>query len=144
MSRSREHVGDDNIFIFGLKADEVTERRARGIDARETIAASPELREVLESIADGVFSHDDRHRYQGLVDAITYHDYFLVTADFDSYRAAQAAVARRWRDRKSWQRSAILNTARTAWFSSDRAISEYAERNLERPGQQAKGLKKLK
>ncbi|MBB4197337.1 glycogen phosphorylase [Rhodoblastus sphagnicola] len=123
----REKVGSENIFIFGLKADEVAARRARGIDARETIAASPQLREVLESIADGVFSHDDRHRYQGLVDAITYHDYFLVTADFDSYRAAQAAVARRWRDRKSWQRSAILNTARTAWFSSDRAIAEYAD-----------------
>jgi starch phosphorylase len=123
----KERVGAENIFIFGLKAEEVAARRARGIDARETIAASPDLREVLESIADGVFSHDDRQRYQGLIDAITYHDYFLVTADFDSYRAAQAAVARRWRDRKSWQRSAILNTARCAWFSSDRAICEYAE-----------------
>jgi starch phosphorylase len=94
---------------------------------RETIAASPVLREVLESIAHGAFSHDDRNRYQGLVDAITYHDYFLVCADFVAYRAAQNAVARRWRDRKSWQRAAILNTARTGWFSSDRTIAEYAE-----------------
>jgi starch phosphorylase len=123
----KERVGDDNIFIFGLKADEVAKRRAQGGDMRETIAAAPELREVLESIAEGAFSHDDRHRYQGLVDAITYHDYFLVAADFVSYRAAQNAVARRWRDRKSWQRAAILNTARTGWFSSDRAIAEYAD-----------------
>ncbi len=123
----KERVGDDNIFIFGLTAEEVAARRAHGNDARETIARSPMLREVLESIQDGAFSQDDRHRYAPLVDMLTYHDYFLVTADFDAYCAMQAQVARRWRDRKSWQRSAILNTARTGWFSSDRTIAEYAE-----------------
>jgi starch phosphorylase len=123
----KERVGDENIFIFGLTAEEVAERRAQGNDARETIAASPVLREVLESIADGAFSPDDRNRYAALVDMLTYHDYFLVTADFDAYCATQAAVGRRWRDRKTWWRSAILNTARTGWFSSDRAIAEYAE-----------------
>jgi starch phosphorylase len=123
----KERVGDDNIFIFGLTAEEVAQRRARGNDARDVIAASPVLREVLASIADGAFSPDDRHRYAPLVDMLTYHDYFLVTADFDAYCSAQANVARRWRDRKSWWRSAILNTARTGWFSSDRAIAEYAE-----------------
>ncbi len=123
----KEKVGDDNIFIFGLTAEEVAVRRSQGIDARETIAASPVLREVLQSIADGAFSPDDRDRYASLVDILTYHDHFLVTADFDAYVAAQAAVSRRWRDRKSWWRSAILNTARTGWFSSDRTIAEYAE-----------------
>jgi starch phosphorylase len=123
----KEKVGDDNIFIFGLTAEEVSARRSRGIDARDTIAASPVLREVLQSIADGAFSPDDRDRYASLVDILTYHDHFLVTADFDAYVAAQAAVSRRWRDRKSWWRSAILNTARTGWFSSDRTIAEYAE-----------------
>ena len=123
----KERVGDDNIFIFGLTAEEVAARRARGIDARETIAHSPMLREVLESIQDGAFSPDDRHRYAPMVDMLTYHDYFLVTADFESYMSTQMNVARRWRDRKSWWRSAILNTARTGWFSSDRTIAEYAE-----------------
>ena len=123
----REKVGDDNIFIFGLTSDEVDARRREGIDAQETIANSPILREVLDSVAHGVFSPDDRGRYAQLVDVLTYHDHFLVTADFDAYYAAQRAVDRKWRDRKSWQRSAILNTARTAWFSSDRAIAEYAE-----------------
>ena len=85
------------------------------------------LREVLAAIADGAFSPDDRHRYASLVDILTYHDHFLVTADFDAYVAAQQSVSRRWRDRKSWWRSAILNTARTGWFSSDRTIAEYAE-----------------
>jgi starch phosphorylase len=123
----RERVGDDNIFIFGLTAEEVAARRAEGNDASATIAASPALHEVLQSLAEGAFSPDDRHRYAPLVDMLTHHDYFLVTADFDSYCAAQAHVARRWRDRKSWQRSAILNTARTGWFSSDRTIAEYAD-----------------
>jgi starch phosphorylase len=123
----KERAGDDNIFIFGLTAEEVAARRARGIDARETIAASPVLREVLASIADGAFSPDDRHRYANLVDRLTYHDHFLVTADFSAYSEMQSVVARRWRDRKTWWRCAILNTARSGWFSSDRTIAEYAK-----------------
>jgi starch phosphorylase len=61
------------------------------------------------------------------VETLTYHDHFMVTADFEAYRAAQSAVALRWRDRKSWWRSSILNTARMGWFSSDRAIEQYAK-----------------
>jgi len=123
----RERVGDDNIFIFGLTADEVQARRSNGIDARETIAAAPVLRDVLDAVASGVFSHDDRDRYKQLVDILTYHDHFMVTADFEAYCEAQRLADIRWRDRKSWWRSSILNTARVGWFSSDRTIAEYAE-----------------
>ncbi len=123
----REHVGEDNIFIFGLTAAEVQERRAQGIDARKTIAASPMLREVLDEVATGVFSHDGVGRYSQLVDILTYHDHFMVTADFEAYCTAQSAVADLWHDRKSWWRTSILNTARVAWFSSDRAVQEYAD-----------------
>jgi len=122
-----ERVGRDNIFIFGMTAQEVQERRGKGIDARETIAASPALVEVLDSVASGVFSHDEKGRYRQLVDILRYHDHFMVTADFESYCAAQREADIRWRDRKSWWRSAILNTARVGWFSSDRTIKEYAE-----------------
>ena len=122
-----EHVGRDNIFIFGMTAQEVQERRRKGIDARESIAASPQLREVLDSVASGVFSHDEKDRYRQLVDILTYHDHFMVTADFDAYCAAQREADARWRDRRSWWRSSILNTARVGWFSSDRTIKEYAE-----------------
>lgn len=123
----KEHVGDDNIFIFGLTAEEVEARRALGIDARETIAKSPILAGVLESIGSGVFSPGEPDRYKPLVDALTYHDYFMVTADFESYYAAQRAVFRKWRDRSAWTKSAAINTANMGWFSSDRTISEYAE-----------------
>jgi len=123
----RERVGDDNIFIFGLTAQEVEESRARGIDARETIAASPRLAEALSAVAGGMFSPDDKHRYAQLVDTLTYYDHFLITKDFDSYCDAQRRVDARWRDQKAWRKSCILNTARVAWFSSDRTIREYAE-----------------
>jgi starch phosphorylase len=122
----RERVGEDNIFIFGLTAEEVQESRARGIDARETIAASPRLATALNAIASGVFSPDDPHRYAQLVDTLIYYDHFLVTRDFDHYCESQRRVDGRWRDQKAWRRAASLNTARVAWFSSDRAIREYA------------------
>jgi starch phosphorylase len=123
----RERVGDENIFIFGLTAHEVEASRARGIDAREAIAATPRLAGALNAVASGLFSPDDKHRYAQLVDTLTYYDHFLVTKDFDAYCAAQRQVDARWRDEKAWRRAAILNTARVAWFSSDRTIREYAQ-----------------
>jgi starch phosphorylase len=60
------------------------------------------------------------------VDTLTYYDHFLISKDFDAYWDAQTLVEARWRDQKAWRRSTILNTARVAWFSSDRAIREYA------------------
>ena len=123
----KEHVGDENIFIFGLTAEEVEARRAQGIDARETISKSAVLAEVLDAIGSGVFSPGEPDRYKPLVDALTYHDYFMVMADFESYYSTQRAVFRKWRDRSAWGRSAILNTAHMGWFSSDRTIAEYAE-----------------
>jgi glycogen phosphorylase len=123
----KERVGDENIFIFGLTAAEVEHSRAKGIDAREAIEASPRLREALQAVAMGVFSSEDRNRYAQLVDALTYYDHFLISKDFEAYWDAQEAVDARWRDQKAWRRATILNTARVAWFSSDRAISEYAD-----------------
>jgi glycogen phosphorylase len=123
----KEHVGDDNIFIFGLTAGEVEDARAKGVDMTTTIAASPLLREVLDELGSGVFSPDDPDRYRGLVDVLTHHDYFMVCADFDAYWAAQMRVDRMWRDKPRWWRSSALNTARMGWFSSDRTIVEYAQ-----------------
>ncbi|MGO9675539.1 MAG: glycogen/starch/alpha-glucan phosphorylase [Methylocella sp.] len=122
-----EKVGDPNIFIFGLTAEEVEAKRRQGISGQDAIARSPKLAEALEEIESGVFSPDQPDRYRGLVDALTYHDFFLVTADFDSYYHAQRAMFKRWRDKRAWWRSAILNTAHMGWFSSDRTIAEYAE-----------------
>jgi starch phosphorylase len=124
----RERVGAENIVIFGLTAAEVEARRASGPPPRETIEGTPELKEVLDAVAGGVFSPDDRGRYHGLVAGLYDHDWFMVTADFASYCAAQTRIADLWRDTPDlWQRSAVLNTANAGWFSSDRAIRQYAE-----------------
>ena len=123
----RDLVGEDHIFIFGLTASEVEAARALGIDASARIAASPVLREALDEIASGVFSNDDAGRYRGLVDTLTHHDYFMLCADFDAYWQTQIRIDQAWRDRKSWMRSSIINTANVGWFSSDRTIAEYAK-----------------
>jgi starch phosphorylase len=122
----KEQVGDENIFIFGLTAQEVEASRAKGIDSSEIIAATPLLREALDEIASGVFSPDDPARYRGLVDIVTHHDYFMVCADFQAYWEAQMAVDERWRDKAGWWRASAINTANMGWFSSDRTIREYA------------------
>jgi starch phosphorylase len=122
-----EHVGSDNIVIFGLDADEVATRRADRPDPRMVIESSPELSQALSAIASGVFSPDDRGRYTELVDNIYNHDWFMVAADFESYAAAQRRTDAIWNDHATWNRMAILNTARMGWFSSDRTIRQYAE-----------------
>ncbi len=121
----RDSVGPDNIFIFGLTAQEV--ERRRGYDPRDTIESSPRLSQALSSIEAGLFSPDDPARYRGLVEALRVDDRFMVVADFEAYWNTQREVDRLWRDPSAWWRKSIFNTARMGWFSSDRTIREYAE-----------------
>ena len=123
-----ERVGEDNIFIFGLTTAEVAVRKAQGLDMTEVIEKSPALKQVMDAIGSGVFSPQEPDRFAELVQAIYHHDTFLVAADFDTYAATQRRVGERWRDQPAWWRSSALNTARVGFFSSDRAVSEYAER----------------
>ncbi|MCJ8141973.1 glycogen/starch/alpha-glucan phosphorylase [Ancylobacter sp. A5.8] len=123
----KEHVGDDNIFIFGLTAEEVEQRRIAGIDEFGAISSSAHLGEVLTAVESGVFSPDEPDRFKPLVDALRHHDYFLVTPDFDAYWDAQRKVDARWHARSEWWTSSVINTANMGWFSSDRTISEYAK-----------------
>jgi starch phosphorylase len=119
-----DRVGEANMFIFGLTAQEVDERRQRP-PARRSF--SPALQRVFDAVGSGMFSRDEPDRYRDLIAELTDTDWFMVTADFDSYVDAQYSVAARWRDRRAWWRSSVLNTAHMGWFSSDRTIREYAE-----------------
>ena len=123
----KEHIGHDNIFIFGLTAEEVAARRANGYVPREIIEASPELSQALSAISSGVFSPDDPDRYRELIDGLYQHDWFMVAADFDAYAAKQREVDEVWRDSPSWYAKAVHNVARMPWFSSDRTIRQYAK-----------------
>jgi glycogen phosphorylase len=121
-----EQVGPENIFIFGMTADEVTAKRRAGITGQDASAASPILAAVLGSIGSGAFSPDDKTRFHSLVDAVLVPDHFMVAADFDAYWQAQRQVDWLWREPPAWWKASILNTARMGFFSSDRAIREYA------------------
>jgi starch phosphorylase len=122
-----EKIGQEHMFIFGMTSQEVQARKQLGdYSAYEDAAASGRLNDVLQAIRGGVFSPDDPNRYVGLIDQLLAYDRFLVCADFDSYWEAQTKVEAHWHDSKQWWRSAVLNTARMGWFSSDRTIREYA------------------
>ncbi|MDP9056093.1 MAG: glycogen/starch/alpha-glucan phosphorylase [Pseudomonadota bacterium] len=122
----KDHVGDDNIVIFGLTAEEVAEKRSSQYNPRELIESLPELNQAVNAIASGVFSPDDPTRYEGLMNGLYDHDWFMVAADFDSYATAQRSVDTRWMDQVGWRATAIRNIANVGWFSSDRTIGEYA------------------
>jgi starch phosphorylase len=122
----RELVGHDNMFIFGLTADEVAHRRANGYAPRTELEAAPALAEVLAAVGSGAFSPDDPGRFRPLLEQLLGDDYFMVVADFARYAAAQRAVDEVFRDPETWWRRAILNTAKVGWFSSDRTIRDYA------------------
>ncbi len=123
-----EAVGPDNVFIFGLTAEQVAASKAAGYDPRRFVEASPRLRRVLDFISSGALSAENPGLFRPLLDSLLHDDRFMLLADFDAYVAAQDAVDAAYRDREAWTRSAILNVARCGFFSSDRSVREYAER----------------
>jgi starch phosphorylase len=123
----RQHVGDDNIFIFGLSAQEVAEQRRAGHHPVRLYESNPRLKAVLDAIGGGGFSPGEPGRYRGLVDSLLWGgDHYLLLADFESYLAAQARVDDLARNPDAWAAKAIANVAGMGFFSSDRTIAEYA------------------
>ncbi|HTN98032.1 MAG TPA: glycogen/starch/alpha-glucan phosphorylase [Nordella sp.] len=122
----RDHVGPDNIVIFGMTAEEVAQRRAGGYNPRSVIEATPELKDVLDMMGSGVFSPGETDRYRGLIDLLYSSDWFMVAADFAAYAKAQRQVDALWNEPRLWRDKAIRNTANMAWFSADRTIRDYA------------------
>jgi len=122
----RDHVGAENIFIFGMTAEEAAQRRTKGYDTAAEVAASPALADALDAVGEGDFCPAEPERYASLVDMLRHDDRFLLCADFSSYYITQRVIDETWRHPAAWWKSAILNTAHMAWFSSDRAIAEYA------------------
>ena len=123
----REHVGADNIFIFGLTASQVEEKRRARVDGHAVVESSPALRGVLQALGQGVFSGGDANLYQPIINSIYNGDYFMVGSDFDDYALSQDKVSKLWQKQKDWTYQAIQNTLHMGWFSSDRTIREYAK-----------------
>jgi glycogen phosphorylase len=122
----RDHVGDDNIFIFGMTADQVQAARD-GYATQTYIDESPILSEVIDQIRAGVYSPDEPTRHWPVLEKLLRDDYFMVAADFDAYWDAQRKVDTGFADKDAWARMAVLNTAHSGWFSSDRTIQGYAD-----------------
>ena len=122
----RDHVGPENIAIFGMEALDVVVRRKQGLDATDVIRRSPHLSRAINAIESGEFSPDDPGRFESIGHALRYLDHYMVSADFDAYFEAQRGIDARWQVVPAWTRASILNVARMPWFSSDRTIREYA------------------
>jgi starch phosphorylase len=122
----REAVGDENIFIFGLRTPEVEATRRAGYRPGEIAAGQPALQAVLDAIGGGLFSPDEPGRYRGLIDSLLHVDHYLLLADFADYVATQARVDALYAQPRAWAEKAILNVAGMGPFSADRTIAQYA------------------
>ena len=119
-----QQVGDENIFLFGLTADEVTEKKRQGYQAYEYYNSDPALRAVLDQIAKGF---DDGVPYDQITNRLLFGgDEYMLLADFESYRQAQAQAGQTYQDRKLWNQMALTNIARSGIFAADRSIRDYA------------------
>jgi len=123
----RDEVGEDNIFIFGLDAEEAEHLRLRGYDPWRYYNGNADLKRVLDMVAEGFFSPDEPDRYRGVVDKLLRGgDPYLLLADFVSYLECQERVDVAFVDVEGWTRKAIVNVANMGTFSSDRSIHSYA------------------
>lgn len=123
-----EEVGADNIFIFGLKTEEVTEMRLSGYNPKAIYESDPELKEVLDMIKNDHFNKDEPGIFQHLYDdLVAYGDNYMLLADYRAFIDMQDKVDEMYRDESKWTKMSILNTARSGKFSSDRTIMQYAQ-----------------
>ncbi len=120
-------VGPENIFIFGLTAEQVSELRRSGYDPRDYYRRDEELHRAMDMIATGFFTPHEPQLFQPIIESILDQgDYYMLMADYRAYVTAQEAAGRLYLDQDEWTRRSILNTARMGGFSSDRAVLEYA------------------
>jgi starch phosphorylase len=121
----REEVGAENFFLFGLTAAEVEQRKREGYNPRGLYESNAGLREVLDSLVSGEFSHGDRTLFAPLFNSLLSSDDYMLLADYQSYIECQDLVSAAYKKQDEWTRMSILNVARIGKFSSDRSIRDY-------------------
>ncbi|KAK6328793.1 hypothetical protein J4Q44_G00007710 [Coregonus suidteri] len=121
-----EEAGEENLFIFGMRVEDVEAMDQTGYNAREYYERLPELKQVIDQIQTGHFSPKDPELFKDVVNMLMNHDRFKVFADYEAYITCQNRVNELYKDPKDWTRTVIRNIAGSGKFSSDRTISEYA------------------
>lgn len=124
----QQHIGSDNIFIFGHTTKDIERLHIQGYNPRNHYETNTCLRRVIDMIANGYFSPEEPDRYRTITDNLLNADHFKVLADFQSYLDISDQADKAYRTPDEWNRMAILNTARMGYFSSDRTIQEYAQK----------------
>ncbi|MDD4737239.1 MAG: glycogen/starch/alpha-glucan family phosphorylase, partial [Kiritimatiellae bacterium] len=124
-----QHVGEENIFIFGKRVEELDAIKRTGYNPWDYYNNDELLRRVLDSLKGRMFSSDEPGLFSELFNELTYHgDAFYYMTDFRSYMDIQQDISSLYENQDEWTKKAILNVARMGWFSSDRSIGEYAEK----------------
>jgi len=124
----REEVGEENIFIFGLLADEVVKLKENGYNPVDYYEGNKQLKKIIDMISSDHFNSAEPGIFQPIIEKILNDDYYCLLADYHSYIDMQDRVSELYVDANEWTKKAILNVARIAKFSSDRSIKEYAEK----------------
>jgi starch phosphorylase len=120
-------MGEDQMFVFGLRTEEVARIKALGYDPRLYVEANRGLQQVLDAMGSGVFSWGDPDRYRALVQPLLQHDPYLLMADFEAYLNAQAEVDTLFDQPAAWAERALRNIAGMGSFSTDRTIADYVQ-----------------
>ncbi len=124
-----EQIGAENMFLFGLKAEEVSALKQNGYDPCYYYNSDEQLKNAIDAIANDAFSQNEPGIFAPIVESLLQKgDPYLILADFRSYVDTSARVDELYQDRDEWARKAIINIARSGKFSADRAIREYAEK----------------
>ncbi len=118
-----ESVGDDNMFLFGMRTEEVNSLRSRGYDPMNYYNNNEDIRKVLDFISRGI----NGQNFSDISGTIMHHDPFMVLADFADYRRAQQKMVETFKDKKKWNQMMLSNIANSGRFAADRAINEYAK-----------------
>ena len=129
-----EEVGPDNMFIFGMSSDEViAHEHNRDYDPMQIFNTDQDIRKVLTQLVNGFYSPNDSELFRDLYNSLLnthstqYADTYFILADFRSYAEAQKKIMEYYKNKSAWAKSAILNTAHSGKFSSDRTIQEYVD-----------------
>ena len=122
-------VGDENIFLFGLLADQVADLWKNGYNPTHYYQTNPSIKALIDALRKGIGGVS----FSEIADSLTIGrggtpDGYLVLADFDSYREAQGRVDATYRDAEKWNRMSLVNIAKAGFFAADRAVKEYADR----------------